>query len=142
MGSEMCIRDSQYFNKTLNISRMRGNISKTKTLFCFCSKGPPNKLHLFFYFMRNPKLNGYKAKISSSRIKRSLIRRLCFNFGNSEKKNSSVMSQKPQQLHGRNLHIQAPIVNANASKRIFLSPSTRRRSSFTWRFHLSTRKRS
>ena len=34
------------------------------------------------------------------------------------------------------------IVNANASKRIFLSSSTRKRSSFTWRFNPSTRKRS
>ena len=34
------------------------------------------------------------------------------------------------------------IVNANARKRIFLSPSTRRQSSFTQRFHPSTRKSS
>ena len=41
----------QFLNKNLNISGMRSNISKTETPFFFCSKGLPNELHLFFYFI-------------------------------------------------------------------------------------------
>ena len=37
-----------FFNKNLNISQMKGNISKTRAPFFFCSEGLPNKFHLFF----------------------------------------------------------------------------------------------
>ena len=37
-----------FFSKSLNISRMRRIVLKTRAPFLFCSKGFPNKLHLFF----------------------------------------------------------------------------------------------
>ena len=42
---------SPVFNKNLNISWMRSNLSKTRAPFFFRSKGLPNKLQLFFYFI-------------------------------------------------------------------------------------------
>ena len=45
----------QFLNKNLNISRMRGNISKTRAPFFFCSKGLPNKL-IYFLLHRHLKV--------------------------------------------------------------------------------------
>ena len=66
-------RRHQSFNKNLNISRMRSNISKTKTPYFFCSKGLQNKLHLFFYFISTLRL---KAKGSIKREPSIFLRAL------------------------------------------------------------------